>query len=72
MLGVAPGTLMGAQKLILAELNREFGGSAEAVGKTLPGQINVLKQSFSNLAGEMVASVAPGWNTSAGKTMAAP
>lgn len=56
---VKSGNVMGAQKLILAELNKEFGGSAAAAGKTLPGQINVLKESFSNLAGEMMSSLAP-------------
>ena len=56
---VESGNTMGAQKLILAELNKEFGGSAEAAGKTLPGQINILKESFSNLAGELVATLVP-------------
>lgn len=55
----ASGDTMGAQKLILRELNKEFGGSAEAAGKTLPGQLNILKQSYSNLAGELVGTVAP-------------
>jgi hypothetical protein len=36
---VKSGDTMGAQKLILHELNKEFGGSAEAAGKTLPGQL---------------------------------
>lgn len=56
---VESGHTMEAQKLILAELNKEFGGSAEAAGKTLPGQINILKESFSNLAGTLVGTVAP-------------
>ena len=56
---VDSGNTMGAQKLILGELNKEFGGSAEAAGKTLPGQINILKESFSNLAGELVATLVP-------------
>jgi phage-related protein len=56
---VESGDVMGAQKLILAELTKEFGGSAEAAGKTLPGQINILKESFSNLAGELVSMVVP-------------
>src|SRR5215475_8574598 len=56
---VAAGDTMGAQKLILAELTKEFGGSAEAVGKTLPGQVNILKQSFANLAGQLVGTLAP-------------
>ncbi|HEY7037159.1 MAG TPA: phage tail length tape measure family protein [Thermomicrobiales bacterium] len=56
---VKHGDTLKAQKIILAELNREFGGSAEAVGNTLPGQVNKLKESFSNLAGEMVSQLAP-------------
>jgi hypothetical protein len=53
------GDTMGAQKVILAELTKEFGGSAEAAGKTLPGQISVLKESFANLAGELLTTLVP-------------
>jgi hypothetical protein len=53
------GDVMGAQKLILAELNKEFGGSAQAIGKTLPGQLNILRESFNNFAGELVAKAVP-------------
>jgi hypothetical protein len=56
---VESGDTMGAQKLILAELTKEFGGSAEAAGKTLPGQLNILKETFSNVAGEIVAKMIP-------------
>jgi hypothetical protein len=56
---VAAGDTMGAQKMILKELNSEFGGSAEAVGKTLPGQINILKESFNNMAGDLVSKAMP-------------
>lgn len=56
---VESGNTLGAQKLILGELNKEFGGSAEAVGKTLPGQIAVLRESFSNLAGNLVGTMIP-------------
>ena len=57
---VEPGDTMGAQKIILKELNKEFGGSAEAAGKTLPGQLNILKQQFSNVAGEDRGQAHPG------------
>src|SRR4029077_17451193 len=57
------GDTMGAQKIILAELSKEFGGSAEAAGKTLAGQINVLKESFSNLAGELISTLVPALTT---------
>ena len=55
-----------AQKLILGELNKEFGGSAEAAGKTLPGQIAILKESFNNFAGDLVAKLAPALQASIG------
>ena len=56
---VESGDTMGAQKIILGELNKEFGGSAKAAGKTLPGQINIMKESFSNFAGMLVGKVIP-------------
>jgi len=48
-----------AQKVILQELQKEFGGSAEAAGKTLPGQINIAKQTFNNFAGMLVGKMIP-------------
>ena len=56
---VESGNVMGAQKMILKELETQFGGSAEAAGKTLSGQLNIAKQTFRNLAGEMVATFLP-------------
>lgn len=56
---VEMGDTIGAQKIILKELNKEFGGSAEALGKTLPGQINIVKERFNNWAGEMVSKTIP-------------
>jgi hypothetical protein len=56
---VESGDVMGAQKLILKELTSEFGGSAEAIGKTMPKQLNVLKESFNNFAGDLVAKAIP-------------
>lgn len=43
---VQAGNVAGAQKVILAELNREFGGSAEAAGKTLPGKLAIMGHAF--------------------------
>jgi len=43
---VATGHTMDAQKMILQELKTEFGGSAEALGGTLAGQIGKLKDSW--------------------------
>lgn len=56
---VESGHAMEAQKIILKELNAEFGGSAAAAGKTLPGQLQILKQEFNNFAGDLVAKVIP-------------
>jgi hypothetical protein len=56
---VESGNVMGAQKIILGELTTQFGGSAEAAGKTFSGQLNILKETFSNLAGEIVSRFVP-------------
>jgi hypothetical protein len=56
---VDSGQTMKAQKIILKELRSEVGGSAEAIGKTLPGQINIAKETFRNFAGELVAKMIP-------------
>lgn len=47
------------QILILKELNTEFGGSAEAAGKTFAGQVELAKQKFNDfqeLIGEAIAN----------------
>lgn len=46
---VDSGNTAGAQKVILQELQREFGGSAEAAGKTFPGQLQILGQSMDDI-----------------------
>jgi hypothetical protein len=56
---VESGRTMDAQKLILKELSTEFGGSAEAAGKTFGGQLNILKQTLMDTGGEMVAGMLP-------------
>lgn len=56
---VKSGDTMKAQKIILAELTKEFGGSAKAIGDTLPGKINILRENFKNLAGSLVGTLAP-------------
>lgn len=53
------GNVMAAQKIILGELNKEFGGSAEALGKTLPGQIEIAKNTLNNWLGELVGKAIP-------------
>jgi hypothetical protein len=57
---VDSGKTMEAQKLILKELNKEFGGSAKAFGKTMPGQIEKAKNSFAEMAATLLGTVAPG------------
>jgi phage-related protein len=46
---VESGDTMGAQKLILAELNKEFGGSAKAAGESLP-PMQRMQLAFANMA----------------------
>lgn len=46
---VETGDLMGAQKLILEELNKEFGGQAAAAGKTFAGQMDILNNRLNNV-----------------------
>lgn len=53
------GHALDAQKLILAELEKRFGGAAAAAGKTLPGQLNILKDRFKDLAGQGIGLIAP-------------
>ena len=56
---VASGNTMGAQKVILAELQTEFGGAAKAAGETLPGEINRSKVAFGELTKAVVGGVMP-------------
>jgi hypothetical protein len=56
---VASGDTMGAQKKILKELETQFGGSAEAAGKTFSGQMNIAKQTALNFAGDIVTRLIP-------------
>ena len=53
------GDLMGAQKVILAELSKEFGGSAEAAGKTFGGQLAILKNQITGVGTSIMSNVMP-------------
>ena len=53
------GDVMGAQKIILAELEGQFGGSAEAAGDTMAGSINRLKNSFEEIARSLALFLVP-------------
>lgn len=56
---VESGRLLDAQKMILKELNTQVGGSAEAYGKTLPGQLSIAKQAFEQVSMSLVAKFLP-------------
>lgn len=53
------GKTMQAQKIILKELNSEFGGSAKAAGETFGGQLNILHERFNNFMGMIVGKAIP-------------
>jgi len=56
---VAHGNTVGAQKLILAELTKEFGGAAKAAGETLPGQVKRSEVAFGELSKSVVETILP-------------
>lgn len=51
--------LMEAQKIILAELNDEFGGSAEAMGGTLRGSINRINDAWGDMQKQVAENLTP-------------
>jgi phage-related protein len=56
---VQAGDTMGAQKVILGELNKEFGGSAAAFGDTFPGAIARVKRAFEDLSQNAIQGLLP-------------
>jgi hypothetical protein len=46
---VEAGDVMGAQKIVLKELETQFGGSAKAAGETFAGQLKILKSQFGDI-----------------------
>lgn len=56
---VESGDVMGAQKIILGELENQFGGSAAALGDTMTGSINKMKNSFEELARNLAEVLVP-------------
>lgn len=56
---VATGDQMSAQRVILQELNKEFGGSAQAFGNTLPGAIGKARTAFENWSADVAAKALP-------------
>jgi hypothetical protein len=53
------GDLMGAQKIILGELTKEFGGAAKAAGGTFAGQMAKLQANVNNLQERIGAFLVP-------------
>jgi len=56
---VESGDTMGAQKIILKELNEEFGGAAKAAGDSLPGQIEKAKRAFEDMSESLMSALMP-------------
>jgi len=59
---VEMGNTAGAQKIILGELTKEFGGSADAAGKTMAGQMNIAKVAIGNLSEDIGAKLLPAFS----------
>jgi hypothetical protein len=53
------GDLLGAQKIILAELQSQFGGSAQAYAQTFAGQLELLAIELENLSEDIGLIVMP-------------
>jgi hypothetical protein len=53
------GNLMGAQKVILGELKKEFGGAAKAAGDTFAGQLAKLQANLNNVQEEIGGALVP-------------
>jgi hypothetical protein len=53
------GDLMGAQKIILAELQAQFGGSGAAFAKTFTGQLELLQHELGTVGEEATMAVMP-------------
>ena len=56
---VAVGDVGGAQAVMLKELQKEFGGSANAAGKTFAGQLTILKNSMSGIESSLGTTLIP-------------
>lgn len=56
---VAFGDTAGAQRLILNELNTEFGGSAEALGGTFTGRLNRVRNRFEAMGASILEDLLP-------------
>jgi hypothetical protein len=59
---VKTGDTLGAQKLILGQVNAAVGGSAQAFGKTLPGQIEIAHRKFEDVSQTLVTKLTPAFS----------
>lgn len=66
---IAGGQTMEAQRLILAELSKEFGGSAVAAGGTFAGQMDIVRNTLANVAESIGAAVLPTLKDLAGRLL---
>lgn len=53
------GDMLGAQKMILGELETQFGGAAKAAGSTFSGAVNKLKNAFGDTLRDAVMPMLP-------------
>jgi hypothetical protein len=56
---VETGDTLGAQKLILAEVEKQVGGAAAAYGETLPGKIDRANAAVGQISENLLAAAAP-------------
>lgn len=56
---VQSGNVAGAQKIILGELNREFGDSAKMAGETLPGKLKILQHNLLDIGAGIMEKLLP-------------
>lgn len=56
---MAHNDVMGAQKVMLKELESEFGGSAQAAGKTFAGQMAILQHTFEDMEQKIGTALLP-------------
>jgi len=62
---VETGDIMGAQKLILGELNSQFGGSGAAYAQTYAGKIDLLGHAWGTFGETLFSGVMPALGTAA-------
>lgn len=56
---VEAGDVAGAQRVIMAELETQVGGSARAAGETMAGQMDILKNTLGNVKEEIGGALIP-------------